>query len=96
MQSKYFGHERLARIFHKIGLLLTPSIPEHQNKKSLSALIQSLQQLTQRDTSTGLKQYGLTPNNLEKILQNGRSVSMLRNPVTLNNEQLPNALKKAL
>ncbi len=81
--------------YQKISLLLTPNQTQ-DNTQILQSLIQALKKLTQTYTPNGLAKYQLNPHNLDKIIANCRSGSMLGNPVELSNQQLLTALKQAL
>lgn len=76
-----------------IAQLFNPSLSEQQ---ALPGLVKILNHFSQKYTPQGLAQYGLTEENLEPVLKNCRSGSMLGNPVVLENSQLLKALKQAL
>ncbi len=76
-----------------IAQLFDPSLSEQQ---ALPGLVKILNRFSHKYTPQGLAQYGLTENNLEAVLKNCRSGSMLGNPVILEDAQLIKALKQAL
>jgi len=64
--------------------------------KTLEDLILTLKHYAQTYTPQGLGQYGLTADNLQPVIDNCRSGSMLGNVVSLPNEVLINAMKQSL
>ncbi|WP_019557191.1 iron-containing alcohol dehydrogenase [Thiomicrorhabdus arctica] len=76
-----------------IAQLFDPSLNEQQ---ALPGLVKILNHFSQKYTPQGLAQYGLTEDNLDVILENCRSGSMLGNPVVLEDAELLKALKLAL
>lgn len=76
-----------------IAQLFDPSLSEQQ---ALPGLVKILNRFSQQYTPQGLAQYGLTEENLDPILVNCRSGSMLGNPVVLKDAQLLTALQQAL
>jgi len=81
--------------YQKISLLLAPEQTQ-ANTPTLQTLIKSLKNLTQQYAPNGLAEYGLTTNNLHKVIESCRSGSMLGNPVKLSDQQLLETLKRAL
>ncbi len=76
-----------------IAQLFDPSLSE---QNALPGLVKILNGFSQKYTPQGLAKYGLTEANLQPVLSNCRSGSMLGNPVVLEDEQLIKALKQAL
>ncbi len=70
------------------------TITTQNSDVNLQNLVQTLHKFTQHYAPNGLSQYGLTSNNLDKVIENCRSGSMLGNPVRLTDQQLLNALKQ--
>lgn len=79
--------------YASIAHLFDPSLSQQQ---ALPGLVKILNRFSQKYTPQGLGQYGLTEENLDPILANCRSGSMLGNPVVLEDAQLLKALKQAL
>ncbi|WP_319380354.1 iron-containing alcohol dehydrogenase [Thiomicrorhabdus sp.] len=79
--------------YRQVGQLLNPQV---SGPESLNTLITSLDAFAQNYTPQGLKSYGLQPDNLQVILENCRSGSMLGNPLPLTDRQLLDAMLKAL
>ena len=81
--------------YRHIGQLLNSNSVSTSGTE-LSNLIEALHELTQQYTPNGLAQYQINPNNLDNVIKNCRSGSMLGNPVRLTDQQLLNALKQAI
>ncbi|KUJ74401.1 alcohol dehydrogenase [Thiomicrospira sp. XS5] len=64
--------------------------------EQLQDLIAGLNRLAAAYSPDGLSHYGLTTDNLDPILENCRSGSMLGNPLTLSDQALKEALNTAL
>ncbi|GKT12795.1 MAG: alcohol dehydrogenase [Thiomicrorhabdus sp.] len=79
--------------YRQISYLFNPNIADSE---ALSALIHTLDNLTINYAPQGLSQYGLSQNNIEKVIANCRGGSMLGNPVTLSDEQLIGAIESSL
>ncbi len=79
--------------YQQINQLLDATHPENSTPLSL---ITTLTKLTQQYAPKGLSHYGLTPDNLDKIIAHCRSGSMLGNPIKLSDQQLLTALRQAL
>ena len=81
--------------YQQIGLLIHPN--QTQDPDSiLTNLTQNLYKLSQQYAPNGLGQYGLFSCNLNKLIENCRSGSMLGNPVVLTDQQLLKALEQTL
>jgi alcohol dehydrogenase class IV len=92
-QQKNTSAKATLEKYKQVAMLLEPKLtPEH----ALQGLIKNLDALSQRYAPQGLSTFGLTKDNLDKVLQNCRSGSMLGNPVTLSDEDLTSALNQAL
>ena len=85
--------QRILAKYVLIAQLFDPSLDEQQ---ALPGLVKILNCFSQKYTPQGLARYGLTEDNLEPILKNCRSGSMLGNPVVLEDTQLLKALIQAL
>ena len=81
--------------YRQISQLLNSNATQKMDG-SLQDLVDALHKLTQCYAPNGLSQYGLTPNNLDKVIQSCRSGSMLGNPTKLTDQQLLEALKQAI
>ncbi|MPQ77351.1 iron-containing alcohol dehydrogenase [Hydrogenovibrio sp. JE_KL2] len=98
-QENAFSQATLHK-YARIGRLLTdekviePSPETLEN--DLSNLISNLQLLTERYAPISLSEYGMTPCQLDPVIENCRSGSMLGNPVVLSDQQLQNALYQTL
>lgn len=77
---------------HIAGLLCPQSKPEDL----LQNLINYLAQLANDYAPTGLKDYGLCADNIDPVIQNCRSGSMLGNPLVLDDQTLRRALLEAI
>jgi alcohol dehydrogenase len=95
-QSDTAQAPKLLHKYAQVGALLNDESRDDSEFAQRQALIQTLENLTQRYVPKGLRQYGLTPDNLSPVLENCRSGSMTGNPVTLTEEALYQALVKAL
>jgi len=93
IEDKTIHSQALLNKYIQIGQLFNPSVT---SDLAPEALVKTLQALTQKYAPQGLSQYGLKSDNLECIIQNCRSGSMLGNPVLLTNKQLINAIESAL
>lgn len=86
--------------YARVGRLLAGDLQVEPGDNSLdddlSMLISKLENLTQTYAPTSLAEFGLTPCQLDPVMENCRSGSMLGNPVTLSDEKLMNALYLAL
>lgn len=92
-----FAQTTLAK-YARVGRLLSNrSLDDnHDIDSDLNQLVTQLQALTERYAPQSLGEYGITPCQLDPVLANCRSGSMLGNPVTLSDEQLLQALYQAL
>lgn len=84
--------ERILQKYAQVGQLFNPSA--QSRTEQLQSLMDVLSQLA--NPLPGLSGYGLTPDNLEPVLQHCRSGSMLGNPVILTDEALRQAMLQAL
>ncbi len=78
--------------YAQIGHLFNPNA--QTQTQQLSILMETLTELAA--PLQGLSAYGLTPNNLEPVLENCRAGSMLGNPIQLSDSALFNAILAAL
>lgn len=69
---------------------------EGSNNELLTGLINYLQTLCLTYAPQGLASYGLNMDNINPVIENCRSGSMLGNAITLSDEQLLSAIKQAL
>ncbi|MFW6342872.1 MAG: iron-containing alcohol dehydrogenase [Halothiobacillaceae bacterium] len=65
-------------------------------RDDLDALIATLREMTNRYVPQGLARDGLTPDNLQPVIDSCRAGSMLGNPIELSDEALYRALRAAL
>ena len=79
--------------YQQISQLFNPTLAQEQ---LLPGLVKTLQNYAQTYTPQGLSHYGLTKNNLQPVIKNCRTGSMLGNPVTLSDQQIQKALHQAL
>jgi len=79
--------------YRQISRLFNPELPDDQ---LLAGLLKTLKDFTETYTPQGLTEFGITMETINPVIQNCRSGSMLGNPVTLNDQQLLNAIKKSL
>jgi alcohol dehydrogenase len=85
--------EQTLQKYRQIAALLTPETP---SDLLLPSLVNALQTYGQRYCPQGLAKFGLTSSNLESVIQNCRSGSMLGNPVVLSDAQLRQAMIESL
>lgn len=62
----------------------------------MPSLVNILQSLTQSYAPQGLREYGLTLDNIQPVIDNCRAGSMNGNPIRLSDQQLVSAIKQAL
>lgn len=79
--------------YKQVGKLFNPTLAEEH---VLDGLLKTLKIYALHYTPQGLSRYGLSMDNIQPVITNCRSGSMLANPVTLNDEQLMQAINKAL
>lgn len=79
--------------YEKVARLL---LEENTQGQPLERLIELLAEYAQCYTPQGLSEFGLSRDNLQPVIDNCRSGSMLGNPVTLSDEQLRQAILEAL
>lgn len=79
--------------YQQIGRLFNPDLPEDQ---LLTGLLKTLKGYAETYTPQGLAEYGLSMENINKVIENCRSGSMLGNPVVLDNQQLLDAIRESL
>lgn len=79
--------------YQQVSQLFNPELTE---KELLPGLVNILKQYALLYTPQGLAEFGLTPENIDVVIKNCRSGSMLGNSVTLTDRQLLSAIEKAL
>lgn len=79
--------------YKQIGQLYNQSAAKED---TLAGLLKTLEDYALQYTPQGLSNYGLSVDNIQPVITNCRSGSMLGNPVTLSDEQLMQAIYKAL
>ena len=79
--------------YQQVSQLFNPELTE---KELLPGLVNILKQYALLYTPQGLAEFGLTPENIDVVIKNCRSGSMLGNSVTLTDSQLLSAIEKAL
>lgn len=86
--------------YARIGRLLSDEKQTEPTNKSIQTdllkLIEILQRMTDRYTPQSLSEYGITPCQLDPVIANCRSGSMLGNPTTLSDPQLLDAIYQSL
>ncbi|BBP44892.1 alcohol dehydrogenase [Thiosulfatimonas sediminis] len=81
--------------FAQIGRLISQKNNLSDNEAQ-QCLLDYLQDLSSRYVPQGLAEYGLKSNNIEVVIENCRSGSMLGNPLTLSDEVLRYAIVSSL
>lgn len=79
--------------YRQVGKLFNPDLT---NEHTLNGLLKTLKDYALRYTPQGLSKYGLSMDNIQAVITNCRSGSMLANPVTLSDAQLMQAISDAL
>ena len=79
--------------YRQIGQLFNPDMAYGH---ILDGLLETLKSYDLRYTPQGLSKYGLSMDNIQPVIKNCRSGSMLANPVTLSDAQLVRAINNAL
>ncbi|MBF6057549.1 iron-containing alcohol dehydrogenase [Thiomicrorhabdus heinhorstiae] len=92
-QSGSIQAEQTLNKYRMVSRLLNP---EAREEDLLESLIERLKHYARDYTPQGLSAYGLTSDNLQPVLDNCRSGSMLGNPLVLEDEQLLDAIQQAL
>jgi len=79
--------------YQKVSQLFNPDLTQNA---LLPGLLKTLNDYAKQYTPQGLSEYGLNINNVQTVIKNCRSGSMLGNSVVLTDGQLNDAIKKSL
>ncbi|MDX1351588.1 MAG: iron-containing alcohol dehydrogenase [Thiomicrorhabdus sp.] len=79
--------------YQQVSQLFTPNLTQ---EASLPGLVTLLNQYALKYTPQGLSEFGLTKDNIDKVITNCRSGSMLGNSVVLSDQALTQAIEWAL
>lgn len=82
--------------YQKVAVLLNDGKEFADSTQSLQFLVSYLATLAAKYAPDGLNQYGLSKDNIQPVLDNCRSGSMLGNPIELTDEALILALTQAI